>query len=147
MTEENTKKEIQIGDKMEDGSIFAGVSPDTGKQMFVMPQDGLVTSFNGAAKYAKNLNAKKILGHDDWRVPTKAELNVLFQNKDKGALKGTFNLTGSLTAGWYWSSTPYGDYGAWQQRFGDGGQGGYCRNDGGQGNYDRDGDASVRCVR
>ena len=127
----------EAGDKMEDGSIFAGLSPDTGKQMFVMRQDGLVATFNGAAKYAKTLNESKILGHDDWRVPTEAELNVLFQNKDKGALKGTFNLTVLTPAGWYWSSTPNDGNFAWQQRFSDGSQYyGY-----------RDFDASVRCVR
>lgn len=63
--------------------------------------------------YAKTLDAH---GHLDWRVPTKGELNVLFQNR---AAIGGFNETGSDPAGWYWSSSPlYGD--GWVQRFSDG---------------------------
>jgi hypothetical protein len=97
---------LQPGDKMPDGSIFAGISPDTGKQMFAMPADaGVSLTFNQAAKYAKTLNGKNRLGHDDWRVPTEAELHVLFENGDKGALKGTFNLTGSYPLGWYHSKS------------------------------------------
>lgn len=47
------------------------------------------------------------------------ELNVLGENRDKGALKDTFNLAGSDPAVWYWSSTEYGS-GALGQRFSDG---------------------------
>ena len=129
---------LAVGDKMQDGSIFAGVSPDTGKQMFAMPADAdLTMTFNGAAQYAKKLNAEKALGHDDWRVPTKAELNTLFENREKGALKGTFNVTCSYPSGWYWSGTPVTVNFAWGQRFRDGLQD-YCS---------RYGDSSVRCVR
>ena len=111
---QTAKYALEAGDRIPDGSIYAGVSPDTGKQMFAMPTDACVAmSFNEAAKYAKKLNTENTLGHDDWRVPTKAELNVLFQNKEKGALKATFNVTGSFTAGWYWSSAPGYLYSAW----------------------------------
>jgi hypothetical protein len=103
-----------------------------------MPADaGVSKTFNEAAQYAKDLNAAKTLGHDDWRVPTKAELNVLFENREKGALKGTFNVTGSNPSGWYWSGTPYGGGNAYSQRFSDGLQ---------DINY-RFFDSSVRCVR
>lgn len=128
----------KIGDVMKDGSIFAGVSPDTCKGMFAMPADApLSMTFDAAAKYARKLSNEKTLGHDDWRVPTKAELNVLFQNREKGTLKGTFNATGSFPSGWYWSGTPYGDDVAYGQPF----------SDGLQTVYDRDFDSSVRCVR
>jgi Protein of unknown function (DUF1566) len=107
-----------IGDEMEDGTIYAGISPDTGKAMYATPADAPTTfTFKKAAKYAKKLDAA---GHKDWRVPTKNELNVLYQNRAKGKLKGTFNETGSYPAGWYWSSSQaYGDD-AWGQRFSDG---------------------------
>jgi hypothetical protein len=130
---------LEIGDVMKDGSIFAGISPDTGKQMFAMPTDaGITMTFNDAAKYAKKLNSDKTLGHDDWRVPTQAELNVLFQNREKGALKGTFNVTGSFSSGWYWSGTPLTSNYAYCQHFSDGLQNHL---------YFRLHDSCVRCVR
>jgi hypothetical protein len=63
---------------------------------------------------------------------------VLFQNREKGALKGTFNVTGSYPSGWYWSGTPLLDYLAYGQRFSDGLQ---------SYNVLRNYDSSVRCVR
>ena len=125
----------EIGDKMSDGTIYAGLSPDTGKQMFATAEDAPISmDFNAAAKYAKKLDAH---GHKDWRVPSKAELQVLFENREKGALKGTFNLTGSDPAGWYWSSSPSTASTAWCQRFSDGNQNVVYRGT----------DLSVRCVR
>ncbi len=72
------------------------------------------------------MNRKKYLGHDDWRVPTKEELDLLRQNKDRGGLKDTFktSLGGNHMARWYHSSTPtrFDDGGTWIQRFDDGKQ-------------------------
>jgi hypothetical protein len=67
-------------------------------------------------------------------VPTKGELNVLFQNR---AAIGGFDISGSFPAGWYGSSSQGLNYGAWDQRFSDGHQ------------YDNFtyGDSSLRCVR
>jgi hypothetical protein len=125
----------EIGDVMPDDSVYAGLSPDTGKQMFAMPKDaGVQMDFNAAAQYAKKLSEEKTLGHDDWRVPTKNELNVLFNNLAK---IGGFDISGSKPAGWYWSSTPDDTYDAWCQRFSDGHQ--VIGN--------RNLDSSVRCVR
>jgi hypothetical protein len=140
MTEENTQ--MQIGDKMADGSIYAGMSPETYKPMYVMPEDAfLAIDFNQAAKYAEKLNAQNALSHNDWRVPTKEELNLLYKNKNKGSLKGTFNETGSPSDGWYWSATDATFRGtgalASSQRFKDGFDYGMSM----------DQKASVRCVR
>ena len=52
-----------------------------------------------AEKYAKGFEGH---GHKDFRVPTKNELSVLFNNR---AAIGGFNVTGSIPAGWYWSSS------------------------------------------
>jgi len=62
-----------------------------------------------------------------FRVPTKGELNVLFQNK---ARIGGFNETGSHPDGWYWSSTEHRDYAvsAWLQSFRDGFRGWNLKN-------------------
>ncbi len=111
----------EIGDRMADGTVYAGVSPDTGKAMYATPADAPLTmKWEDAMKHAAKLDAH---GHQDWRVPTKGELNVLWENRDKGALRGTFNVTGSPPAGRYCSSTE--DYYvilAWDQHFSDGTQ-------------------------
>ena len=62
--------------------------------------------------------------------------NQLYDAKDKGALKGTFNVTGSDSASWYWSSCGDGCL-AWTQRF----------SDAYQLYYYKDLDSSLRCVR
>jgi len=113
----NTNQAPAPGDKMPDGTVFAGISPDTNKPMYVTPADASLTmTFNEAQKYATQLDAH---GHKDWHVPTKAELNVLFNNR---AAIGGFNVTGSLPAGWYWSASPYYLWVAWGQWFSDGSQ-------------------------
>jgi hypothetical protein len=125
-------KPPQMGDKMPDGTIYAGVSPDTGKAMYAMPSDApLSYTFNEVQKYPKKLD---VYGHQDWRVPTKVELNVLFNNL---AAIGGFNVTGSNPAGWYWSTSSYNLWSAWVQRF----------SDGYQLNNAKGGHSSVRCVR
>ena len=109
--------EPKIGDKMPDGTVFAGISPDTNKPMYARPADATLTmTFNDAQKYAAKLDAH---GHRDWRVPTKAELNVLFNNH---AAIGGFDLSGQPRAGRYWSASPITTLDAWCQRLSDGAQ-------------------------
>lgn len=111
---------LEPGDVMDDGTVYAGASPDTGMPMYTTPADApLAYTFNEARKYAKSLNAHS---HEDWRIPSKAELNEMWKNRDKGALKGTFNLNGSSYAGWYWSSSPIDGRALWTQCFSDGEQ-------------------------
>jgi len=127
--------EFSAGHEMPDGTIYAGISPDAGKAMYAAPADAYLTmTFNDAKEYAQGLNTQKAHGHDDWHVPTKNELNVLFNNR---AAIGGFNVTGSLPAGWYWSATPNDQWDACGQRF----------SDGLQDNYGKDNHSSVRCVR
>ena len=59
---------------------------------------------------------------DGWRLPTKDELNVLYENKDK---IGFFRSRNG-----YWSSTEEGEHYAWAQDF-DGGYQGRIQNYGG----------------
>jgi hypothetical protein len=121
-----------IGDRMPDGTVYAGVSPETNQSMYATPADAsLSMTFNEAQKYAAKLDAH---GHKDWRVPRKAELNVLFNNR---AAIGGFNVTGSNPAGWYCSATPDGKWNGWGQRF----------SDGQQSLIDKDYPSSVRLVR
>ena len=128
------KAEPKPGDRMSDGTIFAGISPETNIPMYTTPRDaGLTYTFNEAQKYAGGLNKTKAHDHDDWRVPTKKELDVLFNNR---AAIGGFDETGSYPAGRYWSSSQ-NNYGAWAQRF----------SDGNQLDYYKVNDSSLRCVR
>jgi hypothetical protein len=111
----NMEPPPEIGAKMPDGTIFAGWSPATHERMYTTPADAPLTmTFNDAQKYAATLDAH---GHKDWRAPTKAELNVLFNNR---AAIGRFDTSGSGGIGLYWSSSPYDTEDAWCQRFSDG---------------------------
>ena len=105
------------GDKMPDGTIYAGISPDTGKAMYTISTDTpLRVSFGQARKVVAGLNGDQFHGYQDWRVPTMAEVNVLFN--DRAAIGG-FNLSGSRSSGWYWSSSKR--HGLFQtKRFSDG---------------------------
>ena len=131
----DAKASLEIGDLMKDGTIYAGISPTTNQPMYAAPKDGpMMMDFNAASKFAKQL---EVGDKKDFRLPDRAELNVLFKNKDKGALKGTFNLTGKYPSGYYWSSMPDYAHGTYDQRFSDG-----ARFSGG-----RVGIASFRCIR
>jgi hypothetical protein len=128
----NTNQAPAPGDKMPDGTVFAGISPDTNKRMYATPADAsLAMKFNEAQEYATKLDAH---GHKDWRVPTKAELNVLFNNR---AAIGGFDVSGRFNAGWYWSASSNPKWGAWCQRF----------NDGEQIDFSKGLHLPVRCIR
>ena len=90
---------LKVGASMPDGSIYAGVSPDTGKPIYATPKDAPMTVISTRRGLCRNLDAH---GRQDWRMPTKAELNMLFRNR---AAIGGFDTTGSYPAGWYWSSS------------------------------------------
>ena len=70
------------------------------------------------------------------RVPSREELDQIYDAREKGALKDTFNVTGSDPAGWYWSSSQNYDN-AWAQ----------CFSDGRQLNHYKNYDSSLRCIR
>src|SRR5262245_36947482 len=93
----------QSGDRMEDRTVYAGISPDTGRPMYTTREDAPGTyTFDLAMEYAGAFNRLSAFGHQDWRVPTHRELNVLFNNR---AAIGAFNVTGLRGAGFYRSST------------------------------------------
>jgi hypothetical protein len=127
-----------IGDTCSDKTIYAGRSPETGERMFTLSADApLLMKWEAATDYAADLSAN---GHTDWRLPTKEELHVLYENRNKGALKGTFDESASHSSGRHWSASEHPDDGAglgWAQRFSDGNRGWYWK-------YDA---ASVRLVR
>jgi hypothetical protein len=70
-------------------------------------------------------------GYSDWRLPTKDELNLIYQNLRARNI-------GNLGDTWHWSSSEFNDnIGAWVQSF----------SDGGQLSYYKAGTRSVRAVR
>lgn len=107
------------GGQVADGAVYAGISPETHKPLYPTPADAPgVYTYDQARKYCRELQA---FGHKDWHAPARRELNVLWENRNKGKLAGTFNETGLYPAGWYWTSLPYFGYDAgWAQRFSDG---------------------------
>ena len=79
-----------------------------------------------AKSMAKNFRGG---GYDDWYLPTKDELNLVYEN-----LRKTGIISGDS---WYWSSSQLNFSNAWNQRFSDGGQ---------YGDY-KDSTNSVRAIR
>jgi Protein of unknown function (DUF1566) len=122
------------GGRMPDGTVYAGISPDTNKSLYTTPEDapGLYTWSRGI-EYCETLS---IFGHHDWRMPSVGELAVQFINRTD---IGGFNETGRIKGGtgYYWSSLQVGDEAAWAQSF----------KDGFHENPSKDSDSSVRCVR
>jgi hypothetical protein len=70
-----------------------------------------------------------------WRLPTKSELNLLYNNKREEKIRGFVN-------GNYWSSTEAGYGAVWLQDFSSFRDGG-----GGQGNLDKASNLNVRAIR
>jgi len=121
-------KEISLGED------FGDIAVKVNGVRVEVTRDGNVTvclvANDDAKEYAALLDAH---GHQDWRVPTKGEPGVLFNNH---AAIGGFDVTGSFPAGWYWSTHANEIY-AWGQRFSDGRQDYYLKGS----------RSAVRCVR
>ena len=60
-------------------------------------------------------------GYYDWYLPSKYELNLMYQNIGQGNLLGLGNV-GSFASSHYWSSTENNINDAWTQNFNNGGQ-------------------------
>ncbi len=114
------RRRLRLGDTMPDGSIYAGISPDTGIPFYATPADapGLYL-FPEAIDYAAALDAH---WHKDWRVPSRAELNVLRKNRKViGGLKLTDTPGSYHPDSYYWTAEPTdAEHAAWAQRFSDG---------------------------
>ena len=55
-------------------------------------------------------------GYTDWFLPSKDELNKMYENIGQGNVLGLGNV-GNLSYSYYWSSTENGFYDAWRQSF------------------------------
>ena len=102
------KAALKIGDRIADGSIFAGLTADGEAQIYASPADLGVMSFNDCAEATAALNVKNYRDLGNWQIPSIENLHVLQKNQDQGALRGTFAKSYRDFLGfpkWYWSST------------------------------------------
>jgi len=75
-----------------------------------------IISKQGTGNYAAALCDKLVLGgFDDWFLPSKDELNLMYTNLRKAG-------RGGFGSAWYWSSSEYTKLSAWIQDFSDGGR-------------------------
>ena len=133
-----------IGDLCADGTVFAGYHPTTHDHLFIPTTDQGTTSawktstgvndiatdsfIDGRANTNQVANsatfpAFKLCkdlatgGHSDWYLPSRAELDYLYNMR--AALVAAGNITDFQNV-YYWSSTEYNTTNAWSQNFTDG---------------------------
>ncbi len=65
-----------------------------------------VKNWQGALDYIKTLKSNSYLGHNDWRLPNRNELDTLV-NKGQGNISAWLNTLGfnNVRAGYYWTSS------------------------------------------
>lgn len=98
-----------------DKPIYVGISSVTGKTVYTTAADAPgIYSWPTAMEYCENLED---VGHDDWRLPDRSELDAMFLNR---AAIGGFGISDSASGGWYWSANENDMFTAWAQRFSDG---------------------------
>ena len=85
-----------------------GTAVGTGKQNTIDIESGCTTA-GTAADICTNLS---LGGYDDWFLPSKDELNLMYENLKVSGLGGGF------ADALYWSSSEYSSVTAWSQYFG-----------------------------
>ena len=107
------QQSYKIGDKFADGSVVFYIDSSG--------EHGLIAASHDSSTihtWASAIKAPKLLGAD-WRLPSKYELELLYQQKD---------VVGGFALDYYWSSTEYySDY-AWYQNFTNGDEYPYNKN-------------------
>lgn len=101
-------EKIKVGDMAHGGIVF--YFDDTGEHGLVCQTENL----KGDYSWDEAMKAANDIG-DSWRLPTKDELNLMYENLHK---KG-FGGFGSY---YYWSSTEYVSNLVWNQNFSNGNQ-------------------------
>jgi hypothetical protein len=116
--------EYKIGDRGPGGGLVFSV----GEDQYMECSMALVKySWSSAANAVKNFKGG---GFSDWKLPSKEELDLIYQNLRK-------NNLGNLGDNWHWSSSEFSNFHAWAQKF----------SSGLQGSHDRSYTYSVRAVR
>lgn len=106
---------LKVGDVVEDGPNKGWIYCETkkGHGFLVAPKDSGVMKWRAAMRFAASEKSE---------LPTRDQLDAIYDARNTGALKGTFNLTGPHDDGWYWSATQLGYVTPCCQRFSDGKQ-------------------------
>lgn len=89
---------LQAGDSGYDANVIHG--------LIAAPSDQSSGNWNGAVYYCANLDLN---GYTDWYLPSKDELNKLYELHSLGL--------GDFANEHYWSSTEYNNGFAWRQNF------------------------------
>jgi hypothetical protein len=126
----DVEKRVKPGDEMPDGTIYVGLSPDTGRPLYTTKVDQGKFSWVDA-EYA--VEECRGAGGDDWRLPSINELELLYKKRNMGALEGSFDAEGE----YYWSSDEDLNFLSKVKRF----------NDGARGHSFKKMDRMLRCVK
>jgi len=81
----------------------------------------IVTGCATAGIAARLANDLVLGGESDWFLPSKDELNLMYENLHQAGI-------GGFGSDYYWSSSESNSYFAWGQYFGSGGQNSYDKN-------------------
>jgi hypothetical protein len=69
----------------------------------------IVESLEQIGKAAQRCDSLSLKGYDDWFLPSKDELNLMYRNLHRGA--------GEFSHSWYWSSSQHSNSYSWVQNF------------------------------
>jgi hypothetical protein len=94
-----------------------GIGSGEGNSQGIMRGQGTCSSCY-ASQLCQDLN---LGGKTDWYLPSKYELNLMYENIGQGNVLGLGNV-GNFANDYYWSSTEGGTYYAWVQSFSSGDQ-------------------------
>ncbi|MDR0387152.1 MAG: DUF1566 domain-containing protein [Treponema sp.] len=92
-----------------------GIAVGTGRRNTQTIVDFLQRTGESARRAAQICDALVAEGYDDWFLPGKDELNLMYTNLKARGL-------GEFSSEWYWSSSENNSNYTWSQWFGDGGQ-------------------------
>jgi len=82
----------------------------------------MINNTQGGASSAAAICADLTLGgYNDWYLPSIEELNKMYENIGQGNVLGLGNV-GNFANYFYWSSTEFDNFLAWEQHFGNGNQ-------------------------
>ena len=100
MTEEYERQRQRRRPRLADGTLFAGVSPDTGEIMHTLPHDQSPHPVDFCLIRGPDIEEvtrqARCCGYDDWRIPSPAELQLMHQAQDE--IRG-------FGSEWYWTSS------------------------------------------
>lgn len=101
--------------------IYLSVKADSFAVGMGLSNTDKIIQMSGRGHYAANVcRDLTVDGYGDWYLPSKNELQLMYQTIGHGAPNVSANI-GNFADAWYWSSTEGGLYLAWNQYFGRGG--------------------------